>query len=277
MHFHLCIVRCVRILLVYRPPGLSTSLFLEELPKLLEHIAADLRRKLLFIVGDFNIHVDNSNDATTRQFLVLLDSFDLVQHVREKTLANGHTVDLVISNATDHFVNGVKTTDPVISDHLAVHSTLHLEKPRFVKKVVPPRKLRVIDTTSFRSDIKGSILLQHQDDLHVVVNNCDEVLRSLLDKHAPVKQRVITVRPSAPWYTAQVTAEKQKRRQLERKWRASRLPADREQYVHQYNVVINLIKSRKSEHYSSVIKENSGNQKVLFKTVQKLQTSKANC
>ena len=59
----------------------------------------------------------------------------------------------------------------------------------------------------------------------------------------------VTVRPSAPWYTAEVTAEKQKRRQLERKWRAARLPADREQYVHQCNVVINLIKSRKSEHY----------------------------
>ena len=34
--------------------------------------------------------------------------------------------------------------------------------------------------------------------------------------------------------------------------------------------MINLIKSRKSEHYSFIIKENSGNQKVLFKTVQKL-------
>ena len=100
---------------------------------------------------------------------------------------------------------------------------------------------------SFRSDIKGSVLLQHQDDLHVVVSNYDEV--SLLDKHAPVKERVVTVRPSAPWYTAEVTAEKQKRRQLERKWRASRLPVDREQYVHQCNVAINLIKSRKSEHY----------------------------
>ena len=105
---------------------------------------------------------------------------------------------------------------------------------------------------------------------HVAVNNYDEVLRSLLDKYAPVKERVITVRPSAPWYTAQVTAEKRKRRRLERKWRASRLTADREQYVHQCGFVINLIKSVKSEYYSSVIKENSGNQKVLFKTVQKL-------
>ena len=127
--------------------------------------------------------------------------------------------------------------------------------------------------TSFRSDIEGSVLLQHQYDLYVVVNNYDEVLPSLLDKQAPVKERVVTVRPSAPWHTAEVTAEKQKRRQRERKWRASRLPADREQYVNQSNVVINLIKSiksRKSEHYSFIIKENSGNQKVLFKTVQKL-------
>jgi len=176
MDFHPRIVRCVRILLIYRPPGLPTSLFLEEFSKLLEHITADLRHKRLLIVGDFNIHFDNSNDATARQFLNLLDSFDLVQHVSEKTHANGHTLDLVISNAINHFVNDVKTTDPAISDHLAVHSTLHLEKPRFVKKVVSSRKLRGIYMTSFRSDIGGSVLLQHQDDLHVVVNNYDEVI-----------------------------------------------------------------------------------------------------
>ena len=81
-----------------------------------------------------------------------------------------------------------------ISDHLAVHSTLHLEKPKFVKKVVSSQKLRVIDMTSFRGDIEGSVLLQHQDDIHVAVNNYDEVLQSLLDKYALVKERVITVR-----------------------------------------------------------------------------------
>ena len=84
--------------------------------------------------------------------------------------------------------------------------------------------------TSFGSDIEGYVLLQHQYDLYAVVNNYDEVLRSLLDKQDPVKERVVTVRSLAPWHTDEVTAraEKQKRRQLERKWRASRLPADRE-------------------------------------------------
>ena len=87
---------------------------------------------------------------------------------------------------------------------LAVHSTLHLEKPRFVKKVVSSRKLNGIDVASFRRDIEGSVLLQHREDLHAAVNNCDEVLRSLLDKHAPMKERVVTVRPSAPWYTVKL-------------------------------------------------------------------------
>ena len=44
--------------------------------------------------------------------------------------------------------------------------------------------------TSFRSDIEGSVLLQHQYDLYVVVNNYDEVLRSLLDKQAPVENEL---------------------------------------------------------------------------------------
>ena len=126
MDFHLGIVRCIKILLVDLLPGLSTSLFLEEFSKLLESITADQRHKRLLIVGDFNIHVDNSNDTTARQSVDLLDSFNLVQHVSEKTHANGHTLDLVISNAMDHFVNDVKITDPVISDNLAFHSTLHL-------------------------------------------------------------------------------------------------------------------------------------------------------
>ena len=64
-----------------------------------------------------------------------------------------------------HFVNDVKTTDPVISDHLAVHSTLRLENPKLVQKVFSSRKLRSIDMTSFRSAIEGSVLLQLQDDV----------------------------------------------------------------------------------------------------------------
>ena len=91
MDFLLSIVRCLRILLVYRPPDLSTSLFLEEFSKLLEYITADQRQKRLLIVGDFNIHVGSPNNTTARQFLDLLDCFNLVQHVSEKA----HAMDIL--------------------------------------------------------------------------------------------------------------------------------------------------------------------------------------
>ena len=40
--------------------------------------------------------------------------------------------------------------------------------------------------------------------------------------------------------------------------------------MYQCSVVINLINSLKSEYYTSVIREHSGNQRVIFKTVNKL-------
>ena len=110
---------------------------------------------------------------------------------------------------------------------------------------------------SVRNDIVNSVLLEPQDDLDVAVSGYDEVLQTILDKHAPLKERVVIFRPSAPWYTVEGNTEKRERRQLEPKWRTSGFASDRELYVHQCSVVNHLIK------------ENSGDQKVLFKTVQK--------
>ena len=98
----------------------------------------------------------------------------------------------------------------------------------------------------------------------------DNVLRSLLDRHAPIKQRVVTVRPSAPWYSSEIAQNQRIRRKLERKWRSTLLPSDRELYVHQCSVVNNLIDSAKSTYYTTVITDFSGDQKMLFKTVNKL-------
>ena len=124
---------------------------------------------------------------------------------------------------------------------------------------------------SFCKEIMDSPLLQDQaTDLDMMVDQYDRVLRQLLDQHAPKKKRLVTVRPSAQWYTSDVVAEKRKRRRLERRWRASRLQWDRDQYVRQCYVVNNLIATLKSAHYTSIINEHSSDQRILFATVNKL-------
>ena len=48
-------------------------------------------------------------------------------------------------------------------------------------------------------------------------------LSSVLDCHAPVRERRVTDRPSLPWMTAEIKSLKAEKRRAERKWRKSRL------------------------------------------------------
>ena len=146
-----------------------------------------------------------------------------------------------------------------------------IRKPQFRKEVIFYRKLRSLDMESFLSDVADCpLIIDPSGDLDHLVQQYDTLLSSIMDKHAPIKRRVVTIRPAAPWYTNEVSVEKRKRRRLERKWRRTRLQADRQEYTRQCCVVNNLIKSLKSSYYTTIITENSSDQRVLFNTVSKL-------
>ena len=73
----------------------------------------------------------------------------------------------------------------------------------------------------------------------------DSELRKVVESHAPMKTRLVTLRPSAPWYSEEIVAEKRIRRQLERRWRKSESEADKQQYINQCSRVRELMKSAK--------------------------------
>ena len=72
--------------------------------------------------------MDDPDNANAKRFADLLESYDLKQHVNCGTHANGHALDLVIKRLDDSL------KDPVISDHLAIHCVLSIQKPQFRKK-----------------------------------------------------------------------------------------------------------------------------------------------
>ena len=186
-------------------------------------------------------------------------------------------MDLVISKKDNPLITEIKIFDPVISDHCAVHCNLRIQKLHFTKKKVYYRKLRSLDIESFNEDILTSPLLDDQAiELNALVDQYDHVLRSLLDLHAPLKRRTVTLSPSAPRYKPEVVVQKNIRRRLDRKWRSTRLLCDREQYVHQCYVVNNLIERLKSTYYTDIINEHSSDQRILFKTVGKLLQKSTN-
>ena len=262
------------VFVIYRPPEFTYELFYEEFSRLLEKTLAVHPGPVIFI-GDFNFHVDDPNDYQAKHFTDLLRSFDLKQHVNGITHKDGQTLDLVITRSDDSLIRKLSFWDPAISDHRAVHCELNLQKPIYAKKTVQYRKLRSIDFDRFSEEVRASVLFNHpSSDLQTLVSRYNSVLSALLDKHAPLKSKCVTIRPSSAWFTPEVFEEKRKRRGLERRWLKSGLEIDRINYVYQCRVVTNLIDKLKSSYYTPIIQENATDQKTLFTCVNKLLQKK---
>ena len=73
------------------------------------------------------------------------------------------------------------------------------------------------------------------------------VLKELLDKHAPERSILVTIRPKAPWYTNKVREAKRSKRRAERKLKSSVLEVDRQLFKGEcksYNAVLSQSKYR---------------------------------
>ena len=69
------------------------------------------------------------------------------------------------------------------------------------------------------------------DDVESAILQYDSALRTIINKHAPVK--TITIRSEAEWYTEEIHKARRIRRKLERKWRKTGLEVDFQIYSNQ--------------------------------------------
>ena len=89
-------LKCIRFLIIYRPPDSSYSSFFQDFSRLLEQVLTDAISHII-ISGDFNLHVENLKNHHARQFIDNLDPFGLKQNVMEGTYVHGQTLDPVIT------------------------------------------------------------------------------------------------------------------------------------------------------------------------------------
>ncbi len=77
------------------------------------------------IVGDFNIHVDNTNDALGFAFTDLINSFGVKQNVTGPTNRFNHTLDLISHGIDLNYIDIIPQSDDV-TDHFLVSCMLHI-------------------------------------------------------------------------------------------------------------------------------------------------------
>ena len=268
--------KCVILLVVYRPPpnkknGSSVVDFFKEFADILD-IYATLPDELV-IVGDLNLNFDINTDVHVRRFRVMLDSHGMTQYVEVAIHQEGHILDLIIAR-TYSCVMGTVVAD-LISDHCAVHCRIAMRKHPFRRELKTYRKMKAINLTSFSTDIENSDLCTSQErSLEESVTQYNDVLGDLLEKHAPLKTKWLTIRPAAPWVNDDILSARKERRRMERRWRLSRLNVDREIFMNQRDIVKKMLYAAKSEFYANRIKDQAGNPKALFRTVGSLLQTK---
>jgi len=216
--------------------------------------------------------MEDKEDYDAKRFRTLLDSFCLQQHVSGPTHKDGHTIDLVITKSCDDIVCNLHVGPPeMISDHSVIHFNLTISKPCPIRKEICYRKIHSIDSLKFSADIKESPLITTPvTTLPALVEQYNTVLKELLDTHAPLKKRVITLRPAAPWYNDSIREEKQVRRQLERKWRTTKLEVHKQNYLEQCKKVNDSLYTAKKSYYNALAEKNKGDQRAMFKQGEKL-------
>jgi len=274
-----CIIKSsvlLRLAVIYRPPPSCTNKtthqqFLSEFAGYLEQLVTCTGK--LLILGDFNYHVNISDDRDAASFLNLIASFGLVQHVVGSTHKSGHTLDLVLSRSHDELVLSTQSADHGFPDHFPVLTYLSLKKPQLPKQQVTYRKVKDITADRLEEAIATSGLCSANTStmsLHSLTTLYDTELKNIMDTLAPIKTRTLTVRPEAAWYGATIRAAKQQRRQAERLWRKTGLTVHREMFTERRGAVNSLIDQAKTSYFQNAIAENQNNTKHLFSIVNTL-------
>ena len=115
---------------IYRPEPVAKhwytmSTFFKELNDLLSHY--NMLKNEVILIGDFNIHVNDTNNRHAKKLLDIFDTFNLTQHINEPTHKHGNTLDLLVTRKKTRVTNF--TVSSQLSDHNNIIFRLDLKKP----------------------------------------------------------------------------------------------------------------------------------------------------
>ena len=260
------------LLCVYRPGSQAvTAEFFDELTSVLEEMS--VQRRSCIICGDFNIHIDDDNDVHAKKFGELLQTFDLVQHVREPTHTAGHILDVVISRP-DTEVQQL-SVGSFVSDHAVVNFKLNLRQQATTHPLIVRRRWRNLIAADFEADLAASRLCADltgladlsPDDL---VDLYDNEMLKLLDKHCPkvmVRQKRCKL---TPWFDAECRASRRRVRAAERRYRRRRRDVDKTTWLTRLKLLHVLYEQKNKLYWRAKIDDTQGDSRKLWRTLSSI-------
>jgi len=286
-----CVVKTsshtLRLIVVYRTTQTKTkqkyddtkvSKFLKDFKDYLDTLKT--KCGIPIVMGDFNFHLDDPNDSTSKKFSDLYIEHGFVQHVDKPTHVAGHTLDLVLSpgNITDAIVIKNLVVEPdhgTASDHFLVHFDLPVTLGPKVTNASKPRefrKINEIDLEMFKFDLQASPISRLDYESLTLDNAIDiyhDVLETLLDKHAPLISKNCKLNKT-PWWDETCSSARRERRKAERSFRKSRDVVTRTIYKEKCVDSDIIITNARNHYYDRQLSSVVGDSRATYKVINKL-------
>ena len=257
---------------VYRPPGPYTE-FLKEFGDFLSDLLVTADKALIF--GDFNIHIDNTNDALGLAFTNLLNCFGVKQNVTGPTHRFNHTLDLIISHGIDLTDIDIVPQSDDVTDHFLVSCILRIDDNNYIasryrpgRTIVPATKDRFANNLPDLSQLLCVPINTHE--LDKMTGNMGTIFSNTLEAVAPIKLKKVREKRTVPWYNSNTHSLKKETRSLERKWRKTNLEVFRIAWKNSMSSYRQALKTARAEHIHKLIENNQNNPRFLFSTVARL-------
>ena len=253
------------------PPKCDKSTFINEFTSIY-YTLFDMHKNIVF-VGDFNLHINDTNDPIATRFLDSLNAMSLENNVNGKTYRHSvNTLDLVIDNYVDKLVFDTKVCFELsYSDHAIVNFTI-------LSSIEQRKKIRKdISFPLYSIEAKGnlnSLLNESYHDFTLMKDHPTSLMKSLNDllktgkmKFIKFLVKTIILVEMNPWYNAEFMETKRRRRQVERKYSKNKTEY-RAEYRAAVNSSVKSIKNAKQEYFEKAFADYKSNPHKTFKWVK---------
>ena len=221
-------------------------------------------------MGNFNIHMDQPEEANTIIFNDLLDSLNLRNNITFQTHISDHTLDLIIDYQTESLVKYVKKGH-TFADNSLVQATIGMEKYNPLDKLVTYRKIKNINEIELRKDLKDHLTeCGTHEEFKAKIDCYNRVILTTLHKHAPHKTKLVKVSHKQPWFSDRIKAEIRVRWKGELIWIKNPNEYTYQAFYNQRHYCSNIIKSVQRQYFKEKLTENCNNYKEIFRLTNKL-------
>ena len=242
----------VLVVCLYRT-GPVSKLFFEELDMLLQ--AAFLCSANILLGGDFNIHFEKQQNHITQKLMDTLLPYNMEQLIVGSTHNQLGTIDLLLDNSKLIDTSTIQILDKCdLSDHYPILCcSRSLETTSKTLKHIYYRDLKTADHNQISSDFADAVCenVLLSSDFYTSVYTFFNTITGILDQHAPVVHKTITVVPTAPWFDREYKDQRKLRRKLEKKWLKTKDENDHELFLQVRAQTTKMAKLKKKNYYNN--------------------------